>query len=55
MVVLSEDVTRFTGADVTLGGTAGATTANVTCSGTTYNVAVSGMTVDGARPRGRVW
>src|SRR5205823_1088300 len=33
--------------DVSLSGTAGATTATVTGSGTTYNVAVSGMTSDG--------
>ena len=46
-VVFSEPVTGFTGADVALGGTAGATTAAVTGSGTTYNVAVSGMTGDG--------
>ena len=49
--VFSEPVTGFTDADVTLGGTAGATTAVVTeiapNDGTTYNVAVSGMTVDG--------
>src|SRR5207249_6905258 len=46
-VVFSESVTGFTGSDVTLSGTAGATTATVTGSGTTYNVAVSGMTSDG--------
>jgi murein DD-endopeptidase MepM/ murein hydrolase activator NlpD/Ca2+-binding RTX toxin-like protein len=46
-VVFSEVVTGFTDADVTLGGTAGATTAVVTGSGTTYNVAVSGMTASG--------
>ena len=46
-VVFSESVTGFTGGDVTLSGTAGATTAAVTGSGTTYNVAVSGMTSDG--------
>src|SRR3954452_18375677 len=40
-VVFSESVTGFTGADVSLSGTAGATTAAVTGSGTTYNVAVS--------------
>jgi len=45
--VFSESVTGFTGADVTLSGTAGATTATVTGSGTTYNVAVTGMTSDG--------
>ena len=37
----------FTDTDVTLSGTAGATTAVVTGSGTTYSVAVSGMTGDG--------
>jgi hypothetical protein len=46
-VVFSEPVTGFTGADVTLSGSAGATTATVTGSGSTYNVAVSGMTSDG--------
>jgi hypothetical protein len=46
-VVFSESVTGFAGSDVTLSGTAGATTAVVTGSGTTYNVAVSGMTSDG--------
>ena len=46
-VVFSESVSGFTGSDVTLSGTAGATTATVTGSGTTYNVAVSGMTSDG--------
>lgn len=46
-VVFSEAVTGFDGSDVTVGGTAGATTAVVTGSGTTYNVAVSGMTGSG--------
>jgi hypothetical protein len=46
-VVFSESVSGFTGADVTLSGTAGATTALVTGSGTTYTVAVSGMANDG--------
>ncbi len=46
-VVFSESVTGFTSSDVTLGGTAGATTKAVTGSGTTYNVAVSGMTQSG--------
>ena len=46
-VVFSESVTGFAAGDVTLSGTAGATTATVTGSGTTYNVAVSGMTSDG--------
>src|SRR5439155_1111216 len=46
-VVFSESVTGFTASDVSLSGTAGATTAVVSGSGTTYNVAVSGMTGDG--------
>ncbi|MCT7953033.1 DUF4347 domain-containing protein, partial [Ancylothrix sp. C2] len=46
-VVFSEAVTGFDDSDITLGGTAGATTATVTGSGSTYNVAVSGMTVSG--------
>lgn len=46
-VVFSAPVANFTTGDVTLGGTAGATTAVVTGSGTTYNVAVSGMTGNG--------
>ncbi len=46
-VVFSEPVTDFATGDVTLSGTAGATTAIVTGSGTTYNVAVSGVTSDG--------
>ncbi|MGQ0618250.1 MAG: beta strand repeat-containing protein [Acidimicrobiia bacterium] len=46
-VVFSESVTGFATGDVTLGGTAGATTAVVTGSGTTYNVAVSGMAGSG--------
>jgi hypothetical protein len=46
-VVFSESVSNFATGDVTLGGTAGATTAVVTGSGATYNVAVSGMTSDG--------
>jgi Concanavalin A-like lectin/glucanases superfamily/IPT/TIG domain len=45
--VFSQTVTGFTSSGVTLGGTAGATTAVVTGSGTTYNVAVSGMTQSG--------
>jgi hypothetical protein len=43
-VVFSEPVSDFTSSDVTLAGTAGATTAVVTGEGTTYNVEVSGMT-----------
>jgi predicted extracellular nuclease len=50
-VVFSEPVTGFATGDVTLSGTAGATTGTVTeiapNDGTTYNVAVSGMTGDG--------
>ncbi len=46
-VVFSEATTTFATGDVTLGGTAGATTAIVTGGPTTYNVAVSGMTGDG--------
>jgi hypothetical protein len=46
-VVFSEAVTNFATGDVTLSGTAGATTAVVTGSGTTYNVSVSGMTSSG--------
>lgn len=46
-VVFSEPVSDFATGDVTLSGTAGATTATVTGSGTTYNVAVSGMTANG--------
>ncbi|HNC07298.1 MAG TPA: Ig-like domain-containing protein, partial [Anaerolineales bacterium] len=46
-VVFPYTVTDFATGDVTLAGTAGATTAVVTGSGTTYNVAVSGMTADG--------
>ena len=47
-VVFSESVSDFATGDVTLSGTAGATTATVTGSGTTYTVAVSGMTGSGA-------
>ena len=49
-VVFSEPVTGFTTGDVTLSGTAGATTATVGTSsdgGRTYNVAVTGMSSDG--------
>ncbi|MGH7515876.1 MAG: hypothetical protein ACREOC_00185 [Gemmatimonadales bacterium] len=46
-VVFSESVSDFATGDVTLSGTAGATTATVTGSGTTYNVEVSEMTGDG--------
>jgi Bacterial Ig-like domain len=47
-VVFSESVSGFATGDVTLSGTAGATTATVTGAGTTYNVAVSGITAQGA-------
>ncbi len=46
-VVFTESTTDFATGDVTLAGTAGATTATVTGSGTTYNVAVTGMTTNG--------
>ena len=46
-VVFAESVAGFADGDVTLSGTAGATTTLVTGSGTTYDVAVSGMTGDG--------
>ena len=48
-VVFSEGVTGFGNDDITLSGTAGATTANVTGSsgGTAYSVSVSGMTSSG--------
>jgi serine protease AprX len=46
-VIFNEPVSDFATGDMTLSGTAGATTATVTGSGTTYNVAVSGMTGDG--------
>ena len=46
-VSFTENVSDFATGDVTLSGTAGATTATVTGSGMTYYVAVSGMTGDG--------
>src|SRR5207237_1184021 len=46
-VTFSESVSDFATGDVTLSGTAGATTAVVSGSGTTYDVAVSGMATDG--------
>jgi hypothetical protein len=46
-VVFSEPVTGFATGDVSLSGSAGATTAVISGSGTTYNVAVSGMTSSG--------
>lgn len=45
--VFDEPVTDFETGDVTLSGTAGATTAIVSGSGTTYSIAVSGMTTPG--------
>lgn len=45
--VFSEAVTGFDGSDVTVSGTAGATTVTVTGGPTTYDVAVSGMTGPG--------
>ena len=47
LVIFSEAVSDFTNGDVSLSGTAGATTAVVTGGPTTYNVAVSGMTGSG--------
>lgn len=47
VVEFSEAVTGFDEADVTLGGTAGATTKALTGNGTTYNVRVNGMTQSG--------
>ena len=46
-VVFSEPVTGFGAGDVTIGGSASATTATVTGGPTTFNVAVSGMTGSG--------
>jgi hypothetical protein len=46
-VTFSEQVTGFITGDVTLGGTAGATTATVTGGPTVYTVNVSGMTTSG--------
>jgi hypothetical protein len=46
-VVFSESVTGFDGADVTLGGTAGATTATVSGPGPAYTVSVTGMIANG--------
>lgn len=46
-VVFDQVVTGFATGDVSLSGTAGATTGIVTGSGATYNVAVSGMTASG--------
>ncbi|UXI66549.1 beta strand repeat-containing protein [Tahibacter amnicola] len=46
-VTFSEPVTGFDSSDITIGGTAGATTAVVTGGPTVYTVTVSGMTQDG--------
>lgn len=46
-LTFSENVYGLTDGDITVSGTAGATTAAVTGSGSTYNVAVSGMTGSG--------
>lgn len=46
-VVFNRNVTGFATGDVTLSGSAGATTATVSGSGSTYTVAVTGMTTDG--------
>jgi hypothetical protein len=46
-VVFSRPVNDFDASDVTLNGTAGATTVEVTGGGDSYTVAVSGMTQDG--------
>jgi hypothetical protein len=46
-VVFGEPVSDFATGDVTLSGTAGATTAAVAGSGTTYDVAAGGMTTGG--------
>jgi len=46
-VVFSESVSGFTNADVTIGGTAGATTAIVIGGVNTYDVSISGMTTPG--------
>ena len=46
-VIFSEAVMDFDTGDVTLAGTAGATTATVAGMGTNYTVAVSGMTMNG--------
>ena len=46
-VVFSETVTGFATGDVTLSGTAGATTATVSGSGANYTVTVTGMTQSG--------
>ncbi|MFK0274923.1 putative Ig domain-containing protein [Ensifer sp. NPDC090286] len=56
-VVFNKSVTGFTGSDVQLSGTAGATTASVSGSGANYRVTVSGMsqagTVTASIPAGK--
>ncbi|MGI8457341.1 MAG: Ig-like domain-containing protein [Propionibacteriaceae bacterium] len=47
-VIFSEPVTGFAGADLTLGGGAGATAATVTGNGATYRAVVGGMTKTGS-------
>ena len=46
-VTFNENVSDFTASDLTLGGSAGATSKVVTGGPQVYNVAVSGMTSDG--------
>ena len=46
-VSFDEDVTGFDDADVTVGGTAGATTGDVSGGPAIYNVAITGMSSDG--------
>lgn len=46
--IFSESVRGFTSQDVSLSGSAGATTVTVTGSGATYHLAVSGMTSSGS-------
>jgi hypothetical protein len=45
--IFSEPVTVFTSSDITIGGTAGATTVQVSSGTTQYNIAISGMTTSG--------
>ena len=45
--VFSETAYDLTSTDITIGGSAGATTAAVSGSGTTYSVSVTGMTTNG--------
>jgi gliding motility-associated-like protein len=44
----SENVSGFNNSDVSLSGTAGATTVNITGGPKVYNIAISGMTSDGS-------